>query len=254
MSVTPTHGRPEKPRVGLFVTCLVDLMRPSVGFAAVKLLEDAGTQPRWPVTVAGRGSRLIGGSIQAELTVDDVRRLVLDGFFPRIGRDDEPTRGARLGVQEYGLPFVADPAITRHLAAFLRRHRAEAIGQGGHAPADRPARPDAILFNGGALTPGVLRDRIVDVVTSWFADDPDGASRPVVAINHLRSTAVWSERDVRAAVARLAGIIPDVFVPVDFKALDTAALRGKVPAQVSSGSPFVAAVTTLAERVSLAGV
>ena len=29
-------------RVGLFVTCLVDLIRPSVGFAAVKLLEDAG--------------------------------------------------------------------------------------------------------------------------------------------------------------------------------------------------------------------
>src|SRR3954452_19388142 len=33
---------PTNPRVGLFVTCLVDLMRPSVGFAAVKLLEDAG--------------------------------------------------------------------------------------------------------------------------------------------------------------------------------------------------------------------
>ncbi|MGJ3265327.1 MAG: (Fe-S)-binding protein [Salinarimonas sp.] len=33
---------PRAPRVGLFVTCLVDLMRPSVGFAAVKLLEDAG--------------------------------------------------------------------------------------------------------------------------------------------------------------------------------------------------------------------
>src|SRR5688572_29030354 len=32
----------ETPRVGLFVTCLVDLMRPAVGFAAVKLLEDAG--------------------------------------------------------------------------------------------------------------------------------------------------------------------------------------------------------------------
>ena len=30
------------PRVGLFVTCLVDLFRPSVGFAAVKLMEDAG--------------------------------------------------------------------------------------------------------------------------------------------------------------------------------------------------------------------
>ena len=42
MSDTPSSARPEKPRVGLFVTCLVDLMRPSVGFAAVKLLEDAG--------------------------------------------------------------------------------------------------------------------------------------------------------------------------------------------------------------------
>jgi len=31
-----------KPRVGLFVTCLVDLVRPQVGMAAVKLLEEAG--------------------------------------------------------------------------------------------------------------------------------------------------------------------------------------------------------------------
>ena len=33
-----------KPKVALFVTCLVDLFRPTVGFAAVKLLEDAGYQ------------------------------------------------------------------------------------------------------------------------------------------------------------------------------------------------------------------
>jgi L-lactate dehydrogenase complex protein LldE len=33
---------PSNPRVGLFVTCLVDVFRPSVGFAAVKLLEDSG--------------------------------------------------------------------------------------------------------------------------------------------------------------------------------------------------------------------
>jgi L-lactate dehydrogenase complex protein LldE len=40
---------PEKsPRVGLFVTCLVDLFRPSVGFAAVKLLEDAGCRVEVP--------------------------------------------------------------------------------------------------------------------------------------------------------------------------------------------------------------
>jgi Flp pilus assembly CpaE family ATPase len=77
---------------------------------------------------------------------------------------------------------------------------------------------------------------------------------PVVAINLLRSTAVWSERDVRDAVERLAGVRPDVFVPADFKTLDTAALRGKVPAQVAPGSPFVAAVATLLDHVSLVGV
>ena len=80
------------------------------------------------------------------------------------------------------------------------------------------------------------------------------AEGTVVAINHLRSTSVWRERDVTDAVERLAGVSPDVFIPADFKTLDTAALRGKLPAQVSSGSPFVAAVSTLVERVSLAGV
>src|SRR5271169_292855 len=35
-------GPKSQPRVGLFVTCLVDIIRPSVGFAAAKLLEDAG--------------------------------------------------------------------------------------------------------------------------------------------------------------------------------------------------------------------
>jgi L-lactate dehydrogenase complex protein LldE len=38
----------QRPRVGLFVTCLVDLQRPSVGFAAVKLLEQAGCEVEVP--------------------------------------------------------------------------------------------------------------------------------------------------------------------------------------------------------------
>ena len=67
---------------------------------------------------------------------------------------------------------MADPAVPKHLSQFLRRHRAEAIEPEGHQPDDRPARPDAILFNGGALTPESVRSRIVEVITSWFADDP----------------------------------------------------------------------------------
>jgi L-lactate dehydrogenase complex protein LldE len=37
-----------RPRVALFVTCLVDLFRPSVGFATIKLLEDAGCSVEVP--------------------------------------------------------------------------------------------------------------------------------------------------------------------------------------------------------------
>src|SRR5262249_44064015 len=94
--------------------------------AKEKLLGDQ-PPPRWPVTIAGRGARVIGGSLQSELTREEVVQAVLDGFFPRVGRGEDPARGAKLGLQEFGLPFVSDPAIPRHLSAFLRRHRAEAI-------------------------------------------------------------------------------------------------------------------------------
>ncbi len=43
------EGAVSRPRVGLFVTCLVDLFRPSVGFATVKLLEDAGCTVEAPM-------------------------------------------------------------------------------------------------------------------------------------------------------------------------------------------------------------
>ncbi len=161
---------------------------------------------RWPVTIAGRGSRIIGGSIQSELTRQDVQSIALDGFFPRIGRSEEPQRGAKTGFQEFGLPFVADPAVPRHLAAFLRRHRSEAIGQGGHQSNDRPARPDAILFNGGALTPESVRNRIVEVVASWFGDDPGPAYSPRVLSNFSLDLAVAQGAAYYGVVRRGGGI------------------------------------------------
>lgn len=47
-ATSPSRNESPALRVGLFVTCLVDLMRPNVGFAAVKLLEDAGCQVEVP--------------------------------------------------------------------------------------------------------------------------------------------------------------------------------------------------------------
>ena len=112
------------------------------------------------------------------MTREEVREIVLDGFFPTRPRDEGPSRGSRVGLHEFGLPFVADPAIPKHMAAFLRRHRAEPIGEGGQPPDDRPARPDAILFNGGALTPRVLRERLVEVVRSCSPTSPTAPTPP----------------------------------------------------------------------------
>ena len=103
---------------------------------------------------------------------------MIEGFFPNVGRSEDPGRGAKVGLQEFGLLFVSDAAIPRHLSAFLRRHKSEAITPEGFTPDDQPARPDAILFNGGALTPAVVRDRVVAVVASWFADP--AAEKPFV--------------------------------------------------------------------------
>jgi molecular chaperone DnaK (HSP70) len=170
------------------------------------LIDQQPALDRWPVTIAGRGSRIIGGSVQSELTRQEVQDIALDGFFPPVPRGEDPTRGARSGLQEFGLPFVADPAVPKHLGAFLRRHRAEAIGQGGHQPEDRPARPDAILFNGGALTPERVRDRIVEVIASWFREDPGPPYAPRVLTNVSLDLAVAQGAAYYGVVRRGGGI------------------------------------------------
>lgn len=71
----------ERPvRVGLFVTCLVDLFRPTVGFAAVKLLEDAGCQVEVPraQTCCGQPAYNSGDRKDAEA----IARQVIAGFEP----------------------------------------------------------------------------------------------------------------------------------------------------------------------------
>jgi molecular chaperone DnaK (HSP70) len=127
------------------------------------------------VTVMGRGSRVMGGTQHTNLTPADVRQVIFDGFFPQVPREAEPARGARVGLHEIGLPYVSDPAVTRHLAAFLKRHV-----PGGAAPA-------AILFNGGVFQPQALRDRLVDVMRHWYGA---GAWQPLVLTNPSLDLAV----------------------------------------------------------------
>jgi len=127
------------------------------------------------VTVMGTGGKLIAGTLKGTLARDEVHQWILDGFFPRVALDEEPEGGRRAGITEFGLPYVQDPAVTRHLAAFWRRHQALFRDQ-----TDRPdPTPDFLLFNGGALIPETVRTRIREVVAGWFRNRAGEGWQPV---------------------------------------------------------------------------
>ena len=71
-------SRPVSPRVALFATCLVDAMRPSIGFAALKLLRDAGCRVEVPQaqTCCGQPAFNSGDRATAEAIARQARRLV----------------------------------------------------------------------------------------------------------------------------------------------------------------------------------
>ena len=161
--------------------------------AAKEVLLTDPAPPSVPVTVTGKGRSVVGGTVSVNVTPADVAAALYDGFFPHAPFTADPTRGARGGLQEMGLPYVSDPAVSRHLAAFLRNQGQAGGGEGheadtgtnsgsSHAPPPSPLAPlpvDAILFNGGVFQPPVLRTRVIDVMRPWF-ETPDKAWNPLV--------------------------------------------------------------------------
>ncbi len=115
-----------------------------------------------PISVLGRGRRLIGGTVTVEVERQAVSDLLIEGFFPRSRLDDRPARQRISGFREIGLPFEADTAVTRHLAEFLKAHADEA-GQSA-------VRPTHVLFNGGVFKAEPFRGRLLDVLRDWFPE------------------------------------------------------------------------------------
>jgi hypothetical protein len=128
-----------------------------------------------PITVLGTGTRLIGGTIRTELRREDLNQVLVDGFFPIVGAAEMPARRRQSGFQELGLPYAADPAVTRHLAGFLARQAAGAAGGPSGAAVRRGpsglACPTHVLFNGGVMKAGPLGARIIDVLNGWITRD-----------------------------------------------------------------------------------
>jgi hypothetical protein len=71
----------------------------------------------------------------------------------------------RAALQQLGLPYASDPAVTKHLAAFLA-NQADA-----QTAVKRPLLcPNRILFNGGVLKSEIFRDRILGTLNSWLRE------------------------------------------------------------------------------------
>jgi len=132
-------------------------LRRGCASAKERLLSDP-TLASVEVTVLGGGSSLVGGTLKTEILREEVLELALEGFLPECERTDRPKEEEKSAFRELGLPYVADPAVTRHLAAFL-------------ASAGEVA-PDAILFNGGFFIPEILRERVADVMEHWYGRRP----------------------------------------------------------------------------------
>jgi molecular chaperone DnaK (HSP70) len=161
------------------------------------LLSEHGPETH-PVAVLGRGSRLIGGTVSVDVPRQEVFDLLVNGFFARCQLTDRPARSRVSGFQEMGLPFEADTAVTRHLAAFLQRQGTD--GQ----------RPTHVLFNGGVFKAAPFQQALMTQLGDWFRDAPpkilEGTHDLDFAVARGAAYYGWSKRQggvrIRGGTAR----------------------------------------------------
>ncbi|HVK84492.1 MAG TPA: Hsp70 family protein, partial [Kofleriaceae bacterium] len=172
------------------------------------LLGDAPPESA-PITVQSRGAKLIGGTIRDDVTRAELHEVLFSGFFPVVAKEAPLLRG-RGGLQEFGLPYASDPAVTRHLAAFLARHEA--------------ARVDAVLFNGGAMTPSSVRTRVLEQIGTWQGKAPRElpSAMPEMAV---AQGAAYYGLVRRGLATRIKGGTPRAF----YVGVDATGARRRVP-------------------------
>jgi hypothetical protein len=113
----------------------------------------------------------VGGTIKASLARTDIEQVMGEGFLPAVGSGEMPAVQRRVGLQELGLPYAADPAITRHMARFLRQQASGAEHGVVRRGPSGLACPTHVLFNGGVLNAGLVRERILKSLNSWLKEE-----------------------------------------------------------------------------------
>ncbi|HZR80725.1 MAG TPA: molecular chaperone DnaK, partial [Candidatus Binatia bacterium] len=117
-------------------------------------------------------------------------------FFPLVAAGETPRPRPAVALAEFGLPYASEPEIPRHLAEFLAR---AAVAAGGEAIA-----PDAVLFNGGALKPRAIRERILDQLAAWAGDRPRELAGTDLDLAVARGAAAYGLA-LRGAGVRIGG-------------------------------------------------
>ncbi|MFT5808064.1 MAG: molecular chaperone DnaK (HSP70) [Moritella dasanensis] len=116
-----------------------------------------------PIVIPSRGSKLIAGTMQTELTRDEVKQTILDGFFPATAVSEMPQQNTRTALTQIGLPYAQDAAITKHIAHFLnKQHDAIATDAGDFI------KPTAVLFNGGVFKSDAISSKLIGIINDWL--------------------------------------------------------------------------------------
>jgi molecular chaperone DnaK (HSP70) len=146
--------------------------------AKEQLLADAAPE-QVTVTLLGGGSKLIAGSRSTQLHQQQIQDLILNGFFPLVGKEEVPHK-RRSALQEFGLPYASDAAITRHLAQFIQAH----------------GLPDTVLLNGGVFRSPALSQRLIATLNQW-------TEHPVTQLHNLNPDCAVARGAVAYSLARL---------------------------------------------------
>ncbi len=118
------------------------------------------------ITMLGSGSKLLGGTKSIALSKQEVHQIALDGFFPLSDFNEVPDK-RRSAVVEFGLPYVADPAVSKHVAEFLTQHQQVSRSALGIEDEKQNAIPVGLLLNGGVFNSDLVTERVTTLLSDW---------------------------------------------------------------------------------------
>ncbi|MFQ0975801.1 hsp70 family protein [Vibrio campbellii] len=118
------------------------------------------------ITMLGSGSKLLGGTKSIGLSKQEVHQIALDGFFPLSDFSEVPDK-RRSAVVEFGLPYVADPAVSKHVAEFLTTHQQVSRAALGIEDDKQNAIPVGLLLNGGVFNSELVTERVTTLLSDW---------------------------------------------------------------------------------------